>query len=155
MVRVFIWALFIIPWISLFFLNRTAIRRYMPVALFATVLNTIIGQLAWKYDWWDFKETLFSWDKIAPLYTVYSIFLVGTIWIFYFTFRKFWIYFVVNIIVDLLYGLVFANFLGKLDIREKGNLSPLQNLLLMTFIGIILYLYQLWQEDNTRGEKVQ
>ena len=60
-----------------------------------------------------------------------------------------------NIIVDLFYGLVFAKMLGKLDIRDKGNISPFQNLLLMTFLGIILYLYQLWQEGNTSGEKAQ
>lgn len=149
------WSLFIIPWISLFFLNSSAIRRYMPVALFATVLNTIIAQLAWKFNWWKFNEGLFSWDKIAPLYTVYGVFLVGTIWIFYFTFRKFWVYVIVNIIVDLFYGMGMVKLLNKLNIRENGSFTPLQNLLTMTVLAILLYLYQLWQERIFEKENVQ
>ena len=146
MVKVVIWFLFIIPWISLFFLNGKAIRRYMPVALFATVLNTILAQMAWSYNWWKFKETLFTWDKLAPLFTVYGVFLVGTIWIFYFTFRRFWIYIIVNLIIDLFYGMGLTKMLNKLEIRENGSFSPLQNLLAMTILAVILYLYQIWQE---------
>ncbi|MBI0579674.1 hypothetical protein IEC97_20135 [Neobacillus cucumis] len=146
MVKVVIWSLFIIPWISLFFLKGNAIRRYMPVALFATVLNTILAQMAWSFNWWKFKETLFTWDRLAPLFTVYSVFLVGTIWIFYFTFRRFWIYIIVNLIIDLFYGMGLTKMLNKLEIRENGSFSPLQNLLAMTILAVILYLYQIWQE---------
>ncbi|MBT2686626.1 hypothetical protein J7I93_00350 [Bacillus sp. ISL-47] len=149
MIKLVVWSIFIIPWVSLFFLNQSVLRRYMPVALLATVLNTIVAQLAWTYNWWEFKETLFSWDKIAPLFTVYSIFLAGTIWIFYFTFRKFWLYFIVNIIVDLFYGFVFTKFLNSLHIRENGSFSPMANLLAMTILAVLLYIYQLWQEGNT------
>lgn len=148
MVKLVIWSIFIIPWASLFFLDRLAVRRYMPVALLATVLNTIIAQLAWTYNWWEFKESLFKWDKIAPLFTVYSIFLVGTIWIFYFTYRKFWIYIIVNLIVDLFYGIVFTKFLNSLEIRENGSFSPLSNLLTMTVLAVLLYFYQMWQEGK-------
>jgi hypothetical protein len=153
MVKMVIWSIFIIPWISLIFLDRSAIRRYMPVALFATVLNTILAQMAWSYNWWKFKETLFSWDKIAPLFTVYGIFLVGTIWIFYFTFRKFWIYIVVNLIVDCIYSFGFRALWKKLKITTSaGNLSPIEGILIMTIISISLYIYQMWQEGLIGGE---
>lgn len=146
------WSLFLIPWFSLFFLDRSAIRKYMPVALFATVINTILGEIAWTYNWWKFKETLFAWDKVIPLFTVYGVFLVGTIWIFVFTFRKFWIYMLVNLMTDLFYGFGLATWLNKLGIRSGGgNISPIQNLLLMLSIAIILYVYQLWQEGLIGG----
>lgn len=152
MIKVIIWSLFIFPWLSLFFMKGSAIRRYMPVALFAAVLNTILAQVSWSYNWWQFKETLFKWDKIAPLFSVYGIFMVGTIWIFYFTFRRFWLYFIVNLIIDLFYGVGFSKMLNKLEIRENGIISPWQNLLLMTTIGVILYLYQIWQEGIFQKE---
>ncbi|MEH7308876.1 hypothetical protein [Neobacillus drentensis] len=152
--KVVIWSLFIIPWISLIFLNRLSIRRYMPVALFATVLNTIIAQMAWSYNWWKFKDTLFTWDKIAPLFTVYGVFLIGTIWIFHFTFRKFWIYICVNLLIDLFYGMGLTKMLNKLGSRENGSFSPFQNLLAMTILAVILYLYQLWQEGIFDKDKV-
>ncbi|MFC0210906.1 hypothetical protein ACFFK0_00325 [Paenibacillus chartarius] len=118
----------------------------MPVALFATVLSTIVNQIAWTYQWWTFKVTLFPWDKVIPLPTVYGVFLVGTIWIFAFTFRKFWLYVLVNLIVDGIYVFALSVWLNHLGVRESGNLPPLINLSLMTAFAQILYVYQMWQE---------
>ncbi|WP_223588329.1 hypothetical protein [Neobacillus bataviensis] len=147
MINLIFWAFFLVPWLSLFFLKNSAIRRYMPVALFATVINTIFYQIAWTYGWWKYKETLFSWDKVAQVHTVYGVFLVGTIWIFYFTFRKFWIYFLVNLITDCIYSFGFRALWKKLGITTSGgNLSPLEGIMYMTLISITLYIYQLWQE---------
>gem|GEM_PF-2544205 len=146
MKQIVIWSLFIVPYLSLYFLDRSAIRRYMPVALLTIALNTLINQMAWTFDWWKFKMTLFSWDKIVPLFTVYGVFFIGTIWIFAFTFRKFWLYMFVNVIVDLGYGFGLASMLENLGVRERGDFSPLQNLILMTVFAVILYVYQLWQE---------
>lgn len=146
------WSFFIIPWISLLFLDRTTIRRYMPVALFATVINTLLYQVAWTYDWWKYKETLFPWDKVAQVHTVYGVFLVGTIWIFALTFRKFWVYFIANLLVDSVYAFGFRALWKKLGITTAGgNLPPYGSLLIMTAIGITLYLYQMWQEGIIGG----
>lgn len=157
MVELVLWSFFIIPWISLIFLhklNKDAVRRYMPVALFATVINTIFYQIAWTYDWWKYKETLFAWDKVAQIHTVYGVFLVGTIWIFYFTFGKFWLYFIVNLIIDCIYSFGFRALWRKLKITTAGgNLTPLEGILIMTFIAIILYGYQKWQQGLFDGEK--
>lgn len=40
--QVFSWALFVIPWLTLFFMIREDIKHYMPVAIFASVITTII-----------------------------------------------------------------------------------------------------------------
>jgi hypothetical protein len=156
MVKLVLWSFFLIPWISLFFLNnlnKSALRRFMPVALFATVINTIMYQVAWTYDWWKYKETLFAWDKVAQIHTVYGVFLIGTIWIFYLTFDKFWAYLIVNLIVDCIYSFGFRTLWKKLKITTAGgNLSPLEGILIMTIIAIILYGYQKWQEGQIGGE---
>ncbi|MEH7333503.1 hypothetical protein V7161_12750 [Neobacillus drentensis] len=153
MIKLVLWAFFLVPWLSLFFLKNSAIRRYMPVALLATVINTIFYQVAWTHGWWKYKETLFSWDKVAQVHTVYGVFLVGTIWIFYFTFRKFWIYFVVNLITDCIYSFGFRALWKKLGITASGgNLSPLEGIMYMTLISITLFIYQLWQEGLFGGE---
>jgi cbb3-type cytochrome oxidase subunit 3 len=34
------------------------------------------------------------------------------------------------------------------EIREDGEISSLLNFLLMMFIAVILYLYQLWQDKK-------
>ncbi|HJV46778.1 MAG TPA: hypothetical protein VJ824_13765 [Bacillota bacterium] len=52
MAQVTMWSLLVLPWLSLFFLDQSRIRKYMPVALLATVFSTIINQIAWAYHWW-------------------------------------------------------------------------------------------------------
>jgi hypothetical protein len=71
----------------------------MPVALFVTVINTLIYQAAYHYNWWR-EVGLFGWDKVANVPWVYSAYLVATIWIFKFTYRRFWRYLIVNLILD-------------------------------------------------------
>ncbi|WP_166239806.1 hypothetical protein [Paenibacillus turpanensis] len=153
MVKTILWGLFVVPWLSLIFLKGEQLRRFMPVALLATVINSIIGQMANEYDWWRFKESIFAWDKMMPLYTVYGMFLAGTIWIFVFTFGKFWVYMIVNAIIDSIYGFGLARWLNALEVRETGKITPLANLSLMLFIAVLLYGYQLWQEGRIGGRK--
>lgn len=149
MVKIIFWCFFLLPWLSLFFLKSSTIRRYMPVALLATVINTIVYQIAWTHHWWRYKETLFSWDKIAQVHTVYGVFLIGTIWIFFFTYRKFWIYLLVNLIIDSMYSFGFGALWRKLGITEGGkNYSPLYSVLIMLVISVILFIYQMWQEGR-------
>lgn len=139
------WLLLVAPWVSLLFVDKIKIRKYMPVALLATVFSTLTNQIAWAYKWWYFKP-LFGWDKVIPVYMVYGIFLVGTLLIFLFTYGRFWTFLIVNFLVDLFFGLVLGKILTKLGIRASGNLSVIQDLILMTVQGIILYGYQMWQE---------
>jgi hypothetical protein len=49
----------------------------------------------------------------------------------------------------------FTKILNKLEIRETGSFSSLENLLTMTILAVILYLYQLWQEDIYDKEKIK
>ncbi|WP_052487924.1 hypothetical protein [Gordoniibacillus kamchatkensis] len=153
MIKLILWLMFLIPWASLLFMDRASIRKYMPVALLATVLNSIVNQLAWTYHWWTFNMTLFPWDKTMPLFTVYGVFLVGTMWIFRFTFRKFWVFFIVNMLVDAFYGFGLTVLLNTMGVRSNGTITPIQNLLLMTCIGLILYAFQLWYEGVIGGRE--
>ncbi|AEI43371.1 hypothetical protein [Paenibacillus mucilaginosus] len=146
MIQLILWSFFLVPWLSLFLMNRKALGRYMPVALLATVMNTIVYQMAWTYGWWKYKETLFPWDKVAQVHTVYGAFLAGTLWIFRFTYGRFWIYMMVNIGVDLTYAFGLRMLWKTLGITAGGNLPPWGSFALMTFMALLLYLYQMWQE---------
>ena len=141
------WALFIIPWLSLFLMDRMALRKYMPVALLATVLNTIIYQMAWTFDWWKYKITLFSWDKVAQVHTVYGVFLVGTIWVFRWTYGRFWVYLLVNLGIDLIYAYGFRALWRAMEITTGGNLPAIGSLSIMLSIAVLLYGYQMWQDN--------
>ena len=149
MAIVIMWILLVLPWASLLFLDKTKIRKYMPVALFATVISTLVNQIAFANNWWSFAS-MFGWDKIIPVYKVYGVFLVGTLWIFALTFGKFWLFLIVNFLVDLFFSFVYGKVLTKFGISTSGNLSVVQDLILMTAQGILLYGYQMWQEKIFR-----
>lgn len=145
------WLLFVLPWLSLFFLGGSQLRRFMPVALFVTVINTLIYQAAYHYNWWR-ESGLFEWDKISSIHWVYSAYLAATIWIFRFTFGKFWVYLVVNIVLDGLYSFLWYPILRKLGM-ESGEMSNFTSYLIMIGVSLIIYLYQMWQEKIFENER--
>jgi hypothetical protein len=106
-----LWTSLVLPWISLVFIKKETIKRYMPVAIFVSLLVTIIFEMAHVFKWWVMLDGLAPWGYITNVSFVYGTFLVGTIWIFYFTFHNFWLYLVTNIAIDGLFAFVLNNFL--------------------------------------------
>ena len=142
--QIILWSLFIVPWLSLLFIDRSSLRRFMPVALFATVIDTLIYQAAYHYNWW--RETgLFGWDNIANVPWVYSAYLVATIWIFRFTYGRFLRYLLVNLILDGLYIYGWYPIQQKLEMAS-GWLPAFTSYLMMIAVALLIYLFQMWQE---------
>ncbi|WP_269083310.1 hypothetical protein [Ornithinibacillus contaminans] len=40
--QVILWGILIAPWLTLFFMKKDAIKRYMPVAIFASIVNACL-----------------------------------------------------------------------------------------------------------------
>ncbi|ABR47628.1 hypothetical protein Amet_1429 [Alkaliphilus metalliredigens QYMF] len=100
------WLIFLIPIASLVLIGDKTLRRFLPVTLFVTVVNTLIYQAAYHYNWWR-EPGLFDWEKVANIPWVYSAYLVATIWIFKFTYGKFIVYLITNLILDGVYIYIF------------------------------------------------
>lgn len=145
-----IWSSFIVPWLSLFFLDKQVIKRYMPVAIFAALLVTLQNELAYTYKWWVVKETFFPM-AITYFPFVYGAFLVGTIWIFYFTFGKFKTYFLANLLIDFLFAFPLNEWFEYLGLYKLVNYSNWEILLTFIIISLLIYLYQLWQQEGLKG----
>src|SRR4051812_21076527 len=96
LIKLVSWALLVIPWLSTLLLPKFVMKRYMPVALFACVLVFIWNELGYTYNWWTFSYKIFP-QIITDVSFVLGTFLIGTIWIFYLTFRRFWLFLIVNI----------------------------------------------------------
>lgn len=142
--NIILWSLLIIPILSLFFLGRSNIRRYMPVALFVTVVNTMIYQAAYHYNWWR-ESGLFGWDYVANVPWVYSAYWIATIWIFKYTFGRFWRYLIVNLILDGGYIFVWYPIQIRLGMAS-GWLPNYITYLMMISVSLLIYVYQMWQE---------
>lgn len=140
------WGLLVLPWFSLFFIGSRNLLRYVPVALFVTVINTIMYQAAYHYNWWR-EAGVFEWDDLIPVSWVYSAYLVATIWIFRLTYGRFWLYLLVNLVLDGLYIYVWYPVQQRLGLAASDiSLSPTATYAMMTGIALLIYLYQMWQD---------
>ncbi len=152
--KIILWSSFLGPWLTLFFMKKDAIKRYMPVTVFTALMATITSEMAYTYSWWKYTDVIVPWGYITNPSFVYGLFSVLTIWIFYLTSRKFWLYLSVNILFNAFqwFFLIRWTFVAW-GIVEQGNLSPFQCFLLGTVQSVIIYGYHKWQDGIFRREE--
>jgi hypothetical protein len=145
--KIILFAMLILPWLTLFLLNKYSIKRFMSTAILGSLLVTIVFEIGYVYEWWKIQEKITSWDVITSVPLVYGVFLVGTIWVYHFTFkRKFVVYMLTNILVDAFYSFIALKVLINLGIYKLVNMGSLGIFLMMLIIAVIIYLYQKWQD---------
>ncbi len=143
--QVILWSMFILPWFSLFFMKRVDIKRYMPVALFATTTSILIAEIGDTLKWWSFMETAYPLHNMSYIYGLNP---VSLLWIMKFTYRKFGVFIIADAILNLGFAyLLLGYFLHSRGIFSYLTLTPFHVLLITTVHGIISYGYQLWQES--------
>ncbi len=142
-----LWASVALAWLSTLLLKQEELRRYMPVALFCSLAFAFIFEMGISLQWWAVKEATFPLINI-PIF-IYGPYLIGTIWIFKYTYGRFWLFLVTNIVLD--YFLVF--FLIDWFIRRgvwEAYISYFQGVLVTVVLAVALYGYQLWQSGDVR-----
>lgn len=150
--QVILWSMLIVPWLTLFFMPKEDIKRYMPAAIFATATAILISDTGVRLGIWIIKETLYPLSQVLPHY--YSAMPVLTMWVLRFTYGQFWLYMVTNLVLDI----GFSFFLLNIFFPSRGilqmNIHPLPVLLVTLVHAVVIYLYQLWQEGIfMRSEK--
>jgi hypothetical protein len=125
----------------------------MPVALFAVVLATIISDVGITLGFWVIRDTLFPLNQLLPHY--FSLMPVLTMWVFKFTYSRFLVYMVTNLILDIGFSFFFLNIFlpsrGIIDFLKP----PLQTLTINLIHAVLIYGFQMWQEGAfVRSEKV-
>jgi hypothetical protein len=147
MAQFILWGMLIIPWLSLFFLHKHSVKRFMPVAIFASLLVTIIFEMGYTFNWWIVEEKIVPWGSITSVPLTYGVFIPGTIWIYHFTFHKsFFVYILSNAIADALYAFVGLRVLIFFGIYELKNMGHFGIFMLMMLLAVIIYIYQKWQD---------
>ncbi len=132
--------------ISLYLLKKENIKRYMPVALFISLIATIIFEIAYTYEWWTINKLIFPWGYITEVSFTYGLFAVVTIWIFGLTFHNFWLYIFTNLGIDALFAFFAPMVLQELGIATFKNITNWQIFLLCFTLSFVIYGYQRWQE---------
>lgn len=136
----------ILPWLTVVFLNKNLVRRYMPVTIFTCLLMTIVFQIAYNYKWWTIDSYIVPWGYMIDISFAYGIFAVGTFWIFVLASNNFRIFLIVNLIMDAFLCFVVLGLLERLGVTTLVNIHKWQYFIVTFILSLIIYVYHLWQE---------
>jgi hypothetical protein len=142
------WGMLVLPWLSLFILKPASIRRFMPVSIFAALIVTIVFEIAYAFGWWTIyeKSVIVPWGYITNTWYTYGFFLIGTLWIFKLTYRRFWLFFATNVVIDGAFQFGLDPLFARAGFYRFDRIAHWQLFLIMVGVAVLLYLYQMWQE---------
>jgi hypothetical protein len=143
----------IIPWFSLFFMKKAGIKRYIPVVIFTALIVTITHEIAHAFKWWVALDSIVPWGYITNVSYSYGYFLVGTLWIFYLTYEKFWLFVVTNFILDWIWAFPTIQFLEKMKIFQYVNINEWILWLIAFSQSLMIYSFKSCHEKTFKLKK--
>lgn len=146
--KIILWSLLITPWFTLLLMKKESIKRYIATTIFTSLLVTIVYEIAYVYKWWDLLVPIVPWGNITNVSYAYGTFFIGTLWIFHFTYRKFWLYILTNIVVDGADAFLIRPLMQSRNIIHYTNISKLNLFFVMITLALIAYVFQRWYESN-------
>ena len=139
--QILLWLTFIPPWLLLIPLDKKRVKHYLSATFFTLLLTSIAWQMAEVYKWWSITDNLFFLTNISAFN--YGFSPVTTLYLFYFTFRKPWLFFGANLILDALQALVISPFVfEKVGLYKMNTMSNLGLFLLLFCMVPLIYAYQ-------------
>lgn len=142
--QVLLWSTLVVPWLTLFFMKKSDVKRFMPLALFTLTIIVIVIQMGITTGLWIIRETTFPLVAI-PTY-VYGFYPVVAMWIFKFTYGRFWKYLITELVVNFILAMFLLPWLDRRGILVFH--TPWITFFIVTGVGMLLYIYQMWQEDS-------
>lgn len=145
--QLLLWCMLVLPWLSLFFIPKDSMRRFMPVSVLASLLVTIVFQYGYLYGWWSMHIHILPSDAITSAPLVYGFFPVVTLWIFHFCYdRGFTFYILVNTAMQALHCFIVIPLLVRIGLTTFYKITPLNIFVQMIGLATAIYLYQKWQD---------
>lgn len=131
----------ILPWISIVFLPKKSFRQYLPVSIFASILVIGMCLLAVPYKWWVVKG---GWKTklLNDGSFIFGPFLVGTLWIFHFSFGNLKRYLGINLLMDSLFSFPLSYLFQRLKLFKLVNFRPKHIFVSFTCYSLIIYGYE-------------
>ncbi|MED3574815.1 hypothetical protein ACTHO0_09455 [Cytobacillus praedii] len=140
----------ILPWLTIPLIGKKSIKRYLSAGIFISIIVTIESFIAKKRRWWWFHVKIHpNIQGEFPL--IWGPFLIGSLWILKLTYRNFYRYIILNLIIDTFFTYAFVNFLQYKGIGTLGRLKKIQLSLLFFFKSLLLYGFQTVKETFIKG----
>ena len=146
-------ALLLLPWLSLFKIDKMTFKRYLPVLTFSSLVIALLSELSKSYKWWKVRKPIFP-KLSSNISFIFGPFFIANLWVFKLTYGNFKNYLLVNGLFDYLFAYPLTTLAEKLKIYKMVNMTRFQLFALSIATSIINYLYQLFIGDvlKTKGE---
>lgn len=132
----------VLPWLSAPLIGKRAFKKYFLAALTMNTYLVMEGRLAEKRKWWWFPYNVKP-NVLGELPLIVGPFLIGSIWILKYTFGKFNLYLLVNLVVDSLFTYVGMDLFKKIGYVTLVRLTKFQLSVIFLIKTFVLYGSQL------------
>jgi hypothetical protein len=143
--RFFLIIMMILPWFLFPLLGRKTVKRFLPAAIFISLVTTLIHRLANKQKWWWFYSSIHPKVKGSIPFTFGPQFLTA-LWILKMTYGKFPLFMLTTTMVHLLFVFPGINLIKRLGIFSLVRANRFHLFLLLLFRGLLLYSFQFAKE---------
>lgn len=128
-------------WGSLFFLPKSVVKKFLPVTFFSASLLLIETLLSLIFKWWKVKGGLKSLVADA-LGFIFGPFAAINIWIFHLTQKRFLVYTLVNLIMDLIFAFPLNAFFQKVGFYKFKNFTSIHLFIIAYGLSFLNYWFQ-------------
>jgi hypothetical protein len=134
-----------LPWLSIPLLGVSTFKRFLPGVIFMNLYLVAEGRFAEKKKWWWFPYSVKP-NVLAELPLILGPFLVGPLWVLKYTYGKFNLYLLVNIIIDSLFTYLGIDWFKKIGYATLVRLTKVQLSFVFLIKTFLLYGFQVLYE---------
>ncbi|MYL31601.1 hypothetical protein GLW03_17415 [Halobacillus halophilus] len=141
--------LFILSWLSAFFLGKRTFFRYLPIASFTSLIISVLSVVSNQRKWWENNNPL----SPGPVDYTYKIgpFFLATIWIFKFTYGTFKKYVWLNALLNIINAYALAEVWERLGLFKLKKINHTIWYFICVHLSIIIYGVQFLMEKAIRN----
>lgn len=132
----------VIPWLTTPLMGKNSFVRFLPVATFVGYVFCFLSEIAYRNKWWKVKNALFPNYRLDFSYLL-GLFFIVTIWVFKLTYKNFFKYLLINIVIDYIFVFYIVKFFTKVGVFEFKKMRPKHFYILSVVTAIVIYFYQL------------
>lgn len=142
--KLFLVAMVILPWLTIPLLGRNALKKYLPSAIFITVLTKILDIFGERNKWWRFYK------GISPLNSMdflnFGPYFVTSLWMLKMTYGKFSKFLISNTILQILFIFLGLKYISRYKILTLVKLTKINYLAIDVLRALLLYGFQKIQD---------
>ncbi|WP_227939524.1 hypothetical protein [Alkalihalobacillus deserti] len=134
-------AMVLLSWLSLSFLGRRNIKRFLPASILVVFLEALNVQVGKRQKWWTFYNKPKSYISGELPFNI-GPFLVGSMWILKWTYGNFKQFLLLNAIINAFFAFILVRVMEKLKVAKLVRLNNFEFFLYFFYKAPLLYGFQ-------------